>query len=84
MSYGVGRRCGSDTELLWLWRRPGAADPIRPLAWELPYAAGASLEKKNKKQKNKKQTKKTFTSTKMGNWIVKRLISRKTKDFSLL
>ena len=38
VSYGVGRRRGSDPELLWLWRRPAATAPIRPLAWEPPYA----------------------------------------------
>ena len=32
-----------------------ATAPIRPLAWEPPYAEGAALEKA-KKQKNKKQT----------------------------
>ena len=30
-----------DPVLLWLWCRPAAAAPIWPLAWELPYAAGA-------------------------------------------
>ena len=39
-SWGVGHRFISDSTLLWLWRRPAAAAPIRPLAWELPYAAG--------------------------------------------
>ena len=29
---------------LWLWRRPVATAPIRPLAWEPPYAAGAAQE----------------------------------------
>ena len=38
MSCGVGRRCGSDPTLLWLWSRPAAAAPIQPVAWELPYA----------------------------------------------
>ena len=37
-----------DLALLWLWCRPAATTPIRPLAWELPYAVGAAL--KNKKQ----------------------------------
>ena len=37
-----------DLALLWLWCRPAATAPIRPLAWELPYAVGAAL--KNKKQ----------------------------------
>ena len=48
MSCGVGPRCGSDLALLWLWCRPAAAAPIRPLAWELPYAAAAALKNKNK------------------------------------
>ena len=28
------------------WRRPAATAPIRPLAWESPYAEGAALKKK--------------------------------------
>ena len=44
VSCGVGCRLGSDPELLWLWRRPVATAPIRPLAWELPYAMGAAQE----------------------------------------
>ena len=34
----LGCKRGSDPALLWLWRRPVAAAPIRPLAWEPPYA----------------------------------------------
>ena len=45
MSCGVGRRRGLDPVLLWLWRRLEATAPIRPIAWEPPYAAGAALEK---------------------------------------
>ena len=45
MSCGVGRRRGSDPVLLWLWRRLAATAPIRPLAWEPPYAVGVALEK---------------------------------------
>ena len=30
--------------LLWLWHRPAAAAPIRPQAWELPYAPGVALK----------------------------------------
>ena len=41
-----------DPALLWLWCRPTAGAPIRPIAWELPYAAGAALKKN--KQTNKK------------------------------
>ena len=31
--------------LLWLWHRPEATTPIRTLAWETPYAAGAGLKR---------------------------------------
>ena len=50
MSYGVGRRHGSDLVLLWLWCRPAATAPTGPLAWEPPYAAGAALKKQKKKK----------------------------------
>ena len=53
VSCGVGRRCGSDPALLWLWRRPVATAPIRPLAWEPPYAEGAAQEIAKKRQKKK-------------------------------
>ena len=49
VSCGVGRRRGSDLASLWLWYRPAAVAPIRPLAWELPYAADTSLKKPKKK-----------------------------------
>ena len=52
MSFDVGRRHSSNPALLWLWCRPADVAPIRPLAWEPPYAAGAAL----KRQKNKKHT----------------------------
>ena len=52
MSCGIGHSCSSDPALLRLW--PAATAPIRPLAWEPPYAAGAALEK----AKTQKQTKK--------------------------
>ena len=55
MSCGVGRRRGSDPALLWLWRKPVATAPIRPLAWEPPYAEGAAQEMA-KRQKKKKIT----------------------------
>ena len=55
MSYVVGRRHSSDPMLLWLWHGPAAVAPVRPLAWELPYAVGAALKSKKKnKNKNKK------------------------------
>jgi len=54
VSCGVGRKRGLDPELLWLWCRLVATAPIRPLAWDPPYATGAALEKA-KKDKNEKQ-----------------------------
>ena len=37
--------------MLWLWYRLVATAPIRPLAWELPYAKEVALEKAKKKKK---------------------------------
>ena len=51
MSCGVGRRCGSDPVLLWLWCRLAAIALIRTQAWEHPYDTGTAL--KGKKQKSK-------------------------------
>ena len=45
LSCGVGHRCCSDLVLLWPWHKPVATDPIRPLAWEPPFAVGAALKK---------------------------------------
>ena len=43
---------GLDPKFLWLWCRPVTTALIGPLAWEPPYAVGAAL--KSKKRKNKK------------------------------
>ena len=51
MSCGVGHRLGLDPVLLWLWRRPAATAPIRPLTWEPPHAAGAAQEKAKRRKK---------------------------------
>jgi len=51
MSGGVVPRHSSDLALLWLWRRLAATAPIRPLAWEPLYAAGAVLKKKKDRKK---------------------------------
>ena len=50
MSCGIGHGCGLDLALLWPWCRPAATIPIRPLAWELPHAVGASLKSQKKKK----------------------------------
>ena len=54
MSCSIGHSRGLDLVLLWLWSRPATVAPIRPLAWEPPYAAGAAL-KRQKKERNKQQ-----------------------------
>ena len=53
MSCGVGHRRGLNLELLWLWCRPEATAPIRPLAWKHPYAVGVALKRQKKKKKKK-------------------------------
>ena len=53
MNCGVGHRHGSDLALLWLWCRPTATAPIRPLAWELPHPLGAALERQKKNAERK-------------------------------
>jgi len=45
--------------LLWLWLRPAATAPVRPLAWEPPYTAGSRPRNgKKMKEKRKKERKK--------------------------
>ena len=41
-----------DLALRWLWCRLAAVALIRPLAWELPYAAGVALKKNKRQNKN--------------------------------
>ena len=57
MSCGGGRRQGLDPSLLWLWYRPVAMAPIRPLAWEPPYTVGVALENKKRQTKENKTKK---------------------------
>ena len=44
-----------DLALLWLYQRPAATAPIRPLACEPPYALGCGPKKKQKSKKKKKK-----------------------------
>ena len=55
MSCGIGHRCSSDPTLLQLWHRPVATAPIRPLAWEPPYAMGVAQEKAKRQQQQQKK-----------------------------
>ena len=47
-----------DLVLLWLWYRPVATAPIRPLAWESPYAAEAAQEIAKEKKRERKPVQK--------------------------
>jgi len=51
MSCGVGRRCGLDPQLLWLWCRLEATALIRPLAWEPPCATDVALKRQPPQKK---------------------------------
>ena len=61
MSCGVGRRHSSDPALLWLWHRPAAVAPIRPLDWELPQAASVALKRQKKKKKEEEEEEEGYT-----------------------
>ena len=52
MSCGIGHRRSSDPTLLCLRCRPAATAPVRPLAWELPYATGRALKSGKKRIKS--------------------------------
>ena len=58
MSCSVGRRHGSDTELLWLWCILAASALIRPLAWELHMLwVQPQREKKEREREREKERK---------------------------
>ena len=67
--------------MLWLWHRLAATAPVRPLAWEPPYAIGVALEetKRQKKKKKKTQKKKTpnlkFAKKKKRNKKTKKILN---------
>ena len=44
-----------DLALLWLWHRPVATAPTRPLAWESPNAMGVALKRQQQQKKKKKK-----------------------------
>ena len=76
MSCGVGCRRVLDPALLWLWCRPVATAPLRPLAWEPPYAVGSAQEiakrkRKEKNNNNKKRGYGIFTGIWEKNGIIK-------------
>ena len=56
VSCTVSRLRGSDPVWLWLWLAVVA--PIRPLAWEPPYAVGMTLKRQKDQKKRKKEKEK--------------------------
>ena len=65
-------RLGSQILWLWLWLWLAAIAPIRPLAWEPPYAAGAALKRqkiKNKKKKRSKEDAKSRRIPGLAQWV---------------
>ena len=77
MICGAGCRRSSDLVdlvLLWLWRRPAATAPIRPLAWEPPHAKGAALKRsKTKKKKCQPQTALNFKNSPGSSLVVQQV-----------
>ena len=55
MSCGVVYRRSWDLAWLWLWCRLVVTAPIRPLAWEPPYATGVALKRQKKIHPKKKR-----------------------------
>ena len=70
-----------DMALLWLWRRLAATTPIRPLAWEPPYAVGAAL--KGQKTKIKKSILYTTNNVNDFKSIMPNKISQTHKSYRL-
>ena len=58
----VGHRHGLDLELLWLWRKSAATALIWPLAWELSYATGTAVKRKNLNSNLKKNLHTSWSS----------------------
>ena len=58
VSCGIGQRCSSDPEVLWLQHKLATAAAVQPLAWELPYATGVGLERKEGRKKERKKGRK--------------------------
>ena len=78
MSCGVGHRRSLDHMLLWLWYRPMAAAPIRPVAWGPPYAAGVALQKTKRKKKKERQI--SYCISYVESYVTDEPICRTEKD----
>ena len=79
MSCAVGHRHSLNPALLWLWCRLAATAPIRPLAWEPPYAVGVA----QKGQKTKKKKKYYTRVPAMAQWAQDPVLSLAAQVLSL-
>ena len=52
----------------WLWCRPAAVGPIRPLAWKFPYAVGVALKKSKKREREKRPKEVTEVQKETETW----------------
>ena len=66
VSCGVGCRHGSDLAWLWLCCKVAATAPIKPLAWDPPYAVSVALKGQKDKKKKKKAPGELCTSLSFG------------------
>ena len=63
-----------DPALLCLWSRLAAVAPVRPLAWESPYAMGEALKRqktpppKKREREDRCRKKNTSTGSGLGGW----------------
>ena len=55
VSCGVGRRCGSDPELLWLWLWRRQVYQTPSLGTSMCHGCGPRKDKKTKKKKKRKE-----------------------------
>ena len=70
---GIHGRGSSDLALLWLWCRLAATVLMGPLAWELPYAAGAVPKRFKKRKKEKKRIRMNEIKVSSGPYSLQRL-----------
>ena len=85
MNCGIGCRHGLDLALLWLWCRPAATAPIRPLAWEPPYATERPKEIAKTHTHEKKKSTIIMRVTETSSLIVIEQADRKSiRTYSIL
>ena len=74
VSCGVDRRHGSDPQLLWLWCRPEAIAPIRPLAGNL-YMPWVRPRKDRKKEREREREREKDRQKERGAWGLEEVVA---------